>query len=113
MLTRLDQTKDSEAIGYFTSEHLRMSGAYWCIGSNILLGNKMEARRPEMIKFIKATQHKCGGFGGNLGHDPHVTTSLYALLILAMFDATNEIDLDLLASYFKNLQNEDGSFKGD
>jgi len=30
-----------------------------------------------------------------------------------MFDATNEIDLDLLANYFKNLQNEDGSFMGD
>jgi hypothetical protein len=39
MLDRLDQTKDSEAIGYFTSEHLRMSGAYWAIGSYHLLGN--------------------------------------------------------------------------
>ena len=89
MLDRLDQTKDSEAIGYFTSEHLRMSGAYWAIGSYHLLGNQMPPeRRTEFINFIKACQHKNGGFGGNLGHDPHVTTSLYALLILAMFDAT-------------------------
>jgi geranylgeranyl transferase type-2 subunit beta len=49
MLARLDQTKDSEAIGYFTSEHLRMSGAYWAIGGNYLLGNKMGGRRTEMI----------------------------------------------------------------
>jgi len=42
-----------------------------------------------------------------------VTTSLYALLVLSMFDATNEIDLDRLASYFKGLQNPDGSFMGD
>jgi geranylgeranyl transferase type-2 subunit beta len=60
-------------------------------------------RRTEFITFIKACQHKNGGFGGNLGHDPHVTTSLYALLILAMFDATNEIDLDLAAQYFAKL----------
>lgn len=33
---------------------------------------------------------KTGGFGGNIGHDPHITTSLYALLILAMFDALEE-----------------------
>ena len=53
MLAKLDSTKDSEAIGYFTSEHLRMSGAYWAIGSNILLGNKMEGRRDDMIQFVK------------------------------------------------------------
>ena len=103
MLEKLDQTKDSEAIGFFTSEHLRMSGMYWAIGSFQLLGYPMSERREEMIKFIKACQHSCGGFGGNYGHDPHVTTSLYALLILAMFDATTEIDLDLLSNYFKNL----------
>lgn len=103
MLDRLDQTKDSEAIGYFTSEHLRMSGAYWCIGSNKLLGNSMERRRDDMISFVKSCQHKCGGFGGNKGHDPHITTSLYALLILGMFDAVTEINLDLLGDYFKSL----------
>jgi len=90
-----------------------MSGAYWAIGSNYLLGHKMTERRDEMIAFIKACQHECGGFGGNFGHDPHVTTSLYALLVLSMFDATNEIDLDRLANYFKGLQNPDGSFMGD
>jgi geranylgeranyl transferase type-2 subunit beta len=113
MLDKLEKTKDSEAIGYFTSEHLRMSGAYWCIGSNMLLGRNLEARRSEMINFVKKCQHKCGGFGGNIGHDPHVTTSLYALLIMAMFDAVSEIDTEQLALYFKGLQNPDGSFKGD
>lgn len=53
MLSKLDETKDSEAIGYFTSEHLRMSGAYWCIGSNMLLGHSMENRREDMIKFVQ------------------------------------------------------------
>ena len=41
--------------------------------------------------FVKRCQcQKTGGFGGNIGHDPHITTSLYALLILAMFDALDE-----------------------
>lgn len=30
-----------------------------------------------------------------------------------MFDAVNEIDCEKLASYFKDLQNSDGSFSGD
>ena len=43
------------------------------------------------MEFVKRCQcQKTGGFGGNIGHDPHITTSLYALLILAMFDALDE-----------------------
>ena len=113
MLGRLDNTTDSESIGFFTMEHLKLSGLYWCLGSYKLLGNQMPDRREELTTFVKACQHKCGGFGGNIGHDPHITTSLYALLVMAMFDATDMIDLEQLALYFKSLQNEDGSFNGD
>jgi prenyltransferase beta subunit len=38
-----------------------------------------------------------------LNHDPHITTSLYALLILAMFDEIDAIDTDKLAQYMKSL----------
>ena len=54
MLAKLDKTQDSEAIGHFTTEHLKMSGAYWCIGSFYLLGERMEDRRDEMIQFVKS-----------------------------------------------------------
>jgi hypothetical protein len=54
MLAKLDKTQDSEAIGHFTTEHLKMSGAYWCIGSFYLLGERMEGRRDEMIQFVKS-----------------------------------------------------------
>ena len=54
MLDKLDKTKDSDAIGFFTSEHLRMSGSYWAIGSHMLLNNPLEHRREEMIKFVKS-----------------------------------------------------------
>lgn len=48
-----------------------------------------------------------------MGHDPHITSSLYALYILAMFDEIKEANLDKLGDYFASLQNEDGSFNGD
>ena len=103
MLNRQDKNTDPNCIGYFTNEHLKMSGAYWCIGSLKLLGKLTDERRAEMIEFIKACQHICGGFGGNVGHDPHITSSLYALLVLAMYDAVNEIDTDKLVSYVLSL----------
>jgi geranylgeranyl transferase type-2 subunit beta len=103
MLEKLDQTKDSDAIGFFTSEHLRMSGSYWAIGSHMMLNNPLETRREETIRFVKSCQHPCGGFGGNLNHDPHITTSLYALLIMAMFDAVTEINTESLAQYLAKL----------
>lgn len=68
-----------------------------------MIGKVPESRRDEMVNFIKACQHKCGGFGGNIGHDPHITTSLYAILTLSMFDAVHEINTEKLASYFKGL----------
>ncbi len=103
MLAKLDNTKDQDAIGHFTNEHIKMSGVYWCIGSMRLIGKLPLERRDEFISFVKSCQHKCGGFGGNVGHDPHITTSLYAVLILSMFDAVDEINCEKLAEYFKSL----------
>jgi len=68
-----------------------------------MLGKLPESRKNAMVDFVKSCQHKCGGFGGNIGHDPHITTSLYALLILSMFDAVNGIDCEKLGQYFKSL----------
>lgn len=42
-----------------------------------------------------------------------MTASLYALLILAMFNAVDQIDTEQLVNYVKSLYKEDGSFKGD
>ena len=51
-----------------------------------------------------------------MSHDPHITNSLYALLIMAMFDGLDQLGqekLDKLADYMASLQNPDGSFSGD
>ena len=74
------------------NEHLKMPGAYWCIGSLKLLNKLDDDRKEEIVKFIMACQHENGGFGGNLGHDPHITSTLYAILILAMFDSVERIN---------------------
>jgi geranylgeranyl transferase type-2 subunit beta len=78
---------------------LKLPGAYWCIGSLKLLHALTDERKKEISAFIKACQHECGGFGGNVGHDPHVVTTLYALLILAMFDDIEAIDKDKMATF--------------
>jgi geranylgeranyl transferase type-2 subunit beta len=67
-----------------------MSGAYWCIGSLKLLKKlNSEKIKKDMITFIKACQNENGGFGGNIGHDAHISSRLYALLVLAMFDSVD------------------------
>ena len=88
---------DIDAIGHYTNEHLKLPGAYWCIGSLKLLNALGTERKEEIVKFIKACQHECGGFGGNIGHDPGIVTTLYALLILAMFDEVESLDKERVA----------------
>lgn len=97
----------------FTMEHLKVSGAYWCIGALKLMDKLTDDRKDEIANLIKSCQHPCGGIGGNIGHDPHITTTLYGLLILAMYDNISAIDTEKLAEYVKSLQNPDGSFRGD
>ena len=48
-----------------------------------------------------------------MGHDPHITNTLYGILILAMFDSVDEINKEKLVEFVVGLQNEDGSFSGD
>jgi geranylgeranyl transferase type-2 subunit beta len=103
-LLRHEKADESDAIGKFTNEHLKISGAYWCIGSLKLLKKlDSEKTKNDMITFTKACQNENGGFGGNIGHDAHISSSLYALLVLAMFDSVKQIDTDRLAVYVSKL----------
>jgi geranylgeranyl transferase type-2 subunit beta len=103
-LENLDKTQDADAIGFYTNEHLKLPGGYWCVGALCLLKKLYLDRKDEIVSFVAACQcKKTGGFGGNLGHDPHITTSLYSLLILAMFDSVESIDTEKLAEYMVSL----------
>lgn len=112
-LESLDSTTDKYAIGYFQNEHLKLPGAYWCISALSTIGMLDQDRKEEIVKFISSCQHEIGGFGGNLQHDPHLTSSLYAILVLAQFNALDAINTESLILYVSSLQNEDGSFSGD
>ena len=103
-LEGLDSTVDAEAIGFYTNEHLKLPGGYWCVGALSLLKKLYWHRKDEIVAFVKACQcPTTGGFGGNISHDPNITTSLYALLIIAMFDSIDSIDTEKLADYMRSL----------
>jgi len=52
---------------------------------------------------LKKCQNKDGGFGGNVNHDSHITSTHYAVLIFILFDALNELDTEKIADYIANL----------
>ena len=52
-LQNLDKTVDSDAIGHYTNEHLKVSGGYWCVGAQAILGTLPMERKEEIVQFIK------------------------------------------------------------
>ncbi|XP_019055247.1 PREDICTED: geranylgeranyl transferase type-2 subunit beta 1-like isoform X3 [Nelumbo nucifera] len=94
-------------------EHLRMNGAYWGLTTLDLLGKLETVDKDEIVSWVMSCQHESGGFGGNVGHDPHILYTLSAVQVLALLDKLDVLDIDKLANYIASLQNEDGSFSGD
>uniref|UniRef100_A0A3Q2P405 Geranylgeranyl transferase type-2 subunit beta n=1 Tax=Fundulus heteroclitus TaxID=8078 RepID=A0A3Q2P405_FUNHE len=98
---------------YTLSEYLRMSGIYWGLTVMDLMDQLQRMNRQEIIDFIKACQHECGGISASIGHDPHLLYTLSAVQILCLYDSVDAIDVDKVVDYVKGLQQEDGSFAGD
>lgn len=67
----------------------------------------------EIVAWLKKCQNEDGGFGGNVGHDSHMTSTHYAVLILLGFDRISEINVDKVVEYVSGLQQPNGSFSGD
>ncbi len=99
------------------TEHMKMSGMYWGVGSVAILNQEEEKdgfmNREEIIRWILACEHEDGGFAGNIGHDRHLLYTLHALLILAMLNGLDRIQNEKCANYIASLQQSDGSFGGD
>merc|ERR1719401_3059593 len=72
-------------------------------------------RRSEMIDWILSCQDpkNPGGFGPNKGHDADITATHYALLVLCILDATDQLDAKATAAFIAGLQKPDGSFSAD
>ncbi|KAI3374703.1 hypothetical protein L3Q82_021274 [Scortum barcoo] len=74
---------------YTLSEYLRMSGIYWGLTVMDLMGQLPRMNRQEIIDFIKACQHECGGISASIGHDPHLLYTLSAVQILSLYDSVD------------------------
>lgn len=111
----LNKTKDSDAIGYYSNEYLKIAAFYWGIGALSCLNKVDSLNKDEVIAFVLNCQQQSGGFGGSIGHDETITNTHYSLLILLSLDSSKvNLISEGIVKYIKSLQNpSDGSFKLD
>eukprot|EP01017_Pseudomicrothorax_dubius_P010441 TRINITY_DN13734_c0_g2_i4.p1 TRINITY_DN13734_c0_g2~~TRINITY_DN13734_c0_g2_i4.p1 ORF type:complete len:327 (-),score=79.63 TRINITY_DN13734_c0_g2_i4:415-1395(-) len=114
-LLKVDETvSDVDSLGFYLTEILRMAGCYWAVTALACLRVDPPKEKVKVIlDWIAGCQNTDGGFGGNTGHDSHITTSHYAVLILLQLKGLDRIDVERLVSYIVSLQLPDGSFMGD
>eukprot|EP00756_Hemistasia_phaeocysticola_P046140 Hpha_TRINITY_DN19908_c0_g1::TRINITY_DN19908_c0_g1_i1::g.93519::m.93519/K05956/RABGGTB; geranylgeranyl transferase type-2 subunit beta len=110
-VAKLDDEKDT--FEYWVTEHIRVSGAYWGLSAMFLLAKEQMMDRDRIVTHITRCQHESGGFGGNIGHEPNLLSTLSAVQVLALFDALDKVDTDKVARWVAGLQQPDGSFFGD
>lgn len=46
-----------------------------------LMGQLPRMNQQEIVDFIKACQHECGGISASIGHDPHLLYTLSAVQV--------------------------------
>ncbi|RGB39728.1 terpenoid cyclases/protein prenyltransferase alpha-alpha toroid [Rhizophagus diaphanus] len=108
----LDTKKDD--LEYWLTEHLRLSGVYWGLTALDLLNSIDALKKEDVVKYVVSCQHDNGGFGGHIGHDPHLTYTLYAVQILVIEDALDAVNVDKIVEYVASCQDRDtGAFTGD
>ena len=104
-LLKLDKSKDLDEIGLYLTEHLKMGGAYWCLAALSTMGVDIPPEKQQQIlDWIVECQNDDGGFGGNKGHDSHITSTHYALLVLLLFDGFKLANTEKLAKYMAERQ---------
>lgn len=96
-------------LDYWQADYLRMNGIYWALTALLLLRGDLQEgggeeegfdecsplRRQEILDYIVSCQCPRGGFGGNIGHDAHLTFTLSAIQILVMMRAVNDPRINL------------------
>lgn len=114
ILSLEQETKTSDAL-YFT-DHKRLSGVYWAISSLSLMNKFNEDRLPSsrIIAYVLSCYDSTTGlFSGNTDQDTHLLYTLSGIQILAMYNQLDKINVDLTTKSICDLQQDDGSFKGD
>ena len=90
--------RQTDTFEYWVTEHLRVSGAYWGLSAMFLLGKEDMMEKDRIVTHVAACQAEGGGFGGNIGHDPHMVYTLSAVQILILYDRLDAIDVDAVVS---------------
>ncbi|KAG9440541.1 hypothetical protein H6P81_020706 [Aristolochia fimbriata] len=106
----VEKKRDFESL---LMEHIRMNGAYWGLTTLYLLGKLEKVDQDAVVEWMMKCQHDCGGFGGSIGHDPHVLYTLSVVQVLVLFNKLDMLDAEKVSNYIASLQNEDGSSAGD
>jgi geranylgeranyl transferase type-2 subunit beta len=108
---------DTDSFEYEVSQHFRMSGIYWGLTAMSILGRDLqtEMASDSIIDWVMLCRDgETGGFGGSIGHDPHLLYTLSAIQILALLHKIDRLeDVDKTAKFIASMQKEDGSFMGD
>lgn len=120
---------DTESAGLdrCLADYIRINGIYWAITSLLLLrpsldpcSEEFDLQSPmkggDICAFILSCQAEEGGFGGNVGHSPHLTFTLSAIQLLKTFSQLDNplFEREKHCSWIMSLFNgDDGSFSGD
>eukprot|EP00053_Salpingoeca_punica_P008666 m.77479 g.77479 ORF g.77479 m.77479 type:complete len:347 (-) comp14700_c0_seq1:281-1321(-) len=106
--------RSTEGFEVVMTEHLRMSGLYWCVTAAELMGVGGRLPREAILAFVESCfDAESGGFAPNPQHDPHLLYTLTALQVLVTYDALKDHHREGAARYVAALQRPDGSFQGD
>ncbi|KAF7457814.1 geranylgeranyl transferase type-2 subunit beta [Cryptosporidium felis] len=121
----LSLNSDGNAIGGLFSEPIRMSGLFWGLGSIKLMYNHLKSHEKNKIRkleecifeFIEGCKvfvnKEMIGYSQNIGLDPNIVSTHYAVLILLLINKLDKADTDKISKWISSLQNSDGSFNSD
>ena len=92
-LLALENSKDLYSIGKYLTEHLKVAGGYWSLTSLAAIQQPLPpGKQQQIVDWLVTCQNSDGGFGGNTGHDSHITSTHYAILVLLVFDQVEAIN---------------------
>lgn len=114
-LLSLEEDKE-KTLASFRAESIRMGGVYWGLSSLLLLGMHVnETQRLKLKQFILSCFDEAeGGFGWSTGHDAHITSTHYAVLIFEQLELEFDANLtERILHFVSSNQNPDGSFQCD
>jgi geranylgeranyl transferase type-2 subunit beta len=97
----------------WVTEHKKLSAAYWTVVALALLDALDLVPRERLRDWVLECRDPCGGFGGDVGQDPHLLYTLSAVQILFLLGEEARLDRSSIIAYVASLQQPDGSFAGD